>query len=834
MCGIYLTLAAATTTTGSTDDGTNLEYCYNSNTDETKPKSRAPSWLRRRGPDGLGRVRIAVPLLSPIVQLQEQQQQHEQRHDRDPENPHHSAVWLPTTTTTTAPCSSSRRSPTTLALDHPEEWGAVGNTLEGANRVATLHTSVLRMRSAVAYMAQPVRLSTPSSSTSSSPPEDPMSSSSSSNYYLAWNGEIYQMLIPAGEEETEPLDCDCNDNDGAWKAPDGTRDEEELATTTANEEEEEHPWTAIRTVHAAADTTLVATHIRHQFLAVSRSWSLSQLEAAVSDVTPSPPSDNETEQSSNTTKIHSSSTSSSTSRNSRRRRRIHSLAQRLAQNVFARYVNAEYAFCLLSDHGVVYYGRDPLGRRSLVVAASVPPSSPTTDPLSASASTMQWQLASVAHRPETQSASSSSSRESASPSWTEVIPGVVHAFDFQTGHTLQVPIRRLLYPQRNGLRDIPRLPVSPMEGPKSENGHPLQTTHSTLGSSAVEMLRGLLSRAVFLRCGGVGSGRTTDSGTNLSDNSRGSSLDKEQQSTVAVLFSGGLDSTVIAALALEHVSNLILLTVSFVDTDNNNNNDSKTVAAADAMLAKESYLELQRLYPNANIEFRHRIVDWDQLASHEAHIRQLIHPKNTVMDVNIATALWFAADANHNSSEKNQINVKNSEALLQDTSVNDYCEAKGSNQTFVRPTKSRVLLSGLGADELMGGYGRHRVAFEQGGLDALRGELDKDLNRLWDRNLGRDDRVLSDTSQEVRFPFLDAAVMQFLLQELPLDDIVEYSLPPGQGDKRILRLVAESLGLSKSACAVKRAIQFGSRIAHVSDKRRFGSRRKATGENACF
>ena len=80
-----------------------------------------------------------------------------------------------------------------------------------------------------------------------------------------------------------------------------------------------------------------------------------------------------------------------------------------------------------------------------------------------------------------------------------------------------------------------------------------------------------------------------------------------------------------------------------------------------------------------------------------------------------------------------------------------------------------------------------------------------------------------------RFPFLDAAVMQFVAQQ-PLDCLVDYTLAQGSGDKRILRLVAHRLGLTTASTAVKRAIQFGSRIAHVSDKRRFGSRRKATGE----
>ena len=65
---------------------------------------------------------------------------------------------------------------------------------------------------------------------------------------------------------------------------------------------------------------------------------------------------------------------------------------------------------------------------------------------------------------------------------------------------------------------------------------------------------------------------------------------------------------------------------------------------------------------------------------------------------------------------------------------------------------ARVLLLGMGADEQMGGYGRHRTAYRKGGAEALRRELAADCERMWLRNLGRDDRVLSDWGREPRFP----------------------------------------------------------------------------------
>lgn len=72
-------------------------------------------------------------------------------------------------------------------------------------------------------------------------------------------------------------------------------------------------------------------------------------------------------------------------------------------------------------------------------------------------------------------------------------------------------------------------------------------------------------------------------------------------------------------------------------------------------------------------------------------------------------------------------------------------------------SKANILLSGLGADELFGGYGRHRRAFEQSkGTEedkwaALTKELEVDLARIGTRNLGRDDRCLSRFGKEARY-----------------------------------------------------------------------------------
>lgn len=132
---------------------------------------------------------------------------------------------------------------------------------------------------------------------------------------------------------------------------------------------------------------------------------------------------------------------------------------------------------------------------------------------------------------------------------------------------------------------------------------------------------------------------------------------------------------------------------------------------------------------------------------------------------------------------------------------------------------------------MFGGYGRHRTSFRHGGWIGLQQELAVDYSRLWIRNLGRDDRAWSDHGREVRAPFLDEAVTA-LLRRLPLPYICDLRLPPGVGDKRLLRVTARMLGLGPSTTLVKRAIHFGSRIAKQSNVATFGSNRAARGDAA--
>ncbi|KAI5307997.1 hypothetical protein KEM55_006854 [Ascosphaera atra] len=146
-------------------------------------------------------------------------------------------------------------------------------------------------------------------------------------------------------------------------------------------------------------------------------------------------------------------------------------------------------------------------------------------------------------------------------------------------------------------------------------------------------------------------------------------------------------------------------------------------------------------------------------------------------------------------------------------------------------TPARVLLSGLGADEVFAGYTRHGTAYRRQGFPGLISELELDVSRLGQRNLGRDDRVLTHWRREARYPFLDEDLLAWALAlpvwektgfgwKVDTEADSETALDP---EKQALRLLAWRLGMRNVAKEKKRAIQFGSRTAKMESGRSKGT-----------
>jgi len=169
-------------------------------------------------------------------------------------------------------------------------------------------------------------------------------------------------------------------------------------------------------------------------------------------------------------------------------------------------------------------------------------------------------------------------------------------------------------------------------------------------------------------------------------------------------------------------------------------------------------------------------------------IEQLMWPRETVMDLSLAMALYFAA--------RGVGRVRQGDQYIDYTSP------------------ARVLLNGLGSDELMGGYGRHQTAYTHKGWQGVIDELQLELDRIPTRNLGRDDRVISSHGKETRHPFLSLSVVKYLAS-LPVHQKLDPRLPIGFGDKTLLRLAVHRLGLKEASSRKKRAMQFGSHSARM-------------------
>lgn len=178
---------------------------------------------------------------------------------------------------------------------------------------------------------------------------------------------------------------------------------------------------------------------------------------------------------------------------------------------------------------------------------------------------------------------------------------------------------------------------------------------------------------------------------------------------------------------------------------------------------------------------------YEETLAHRADVVSLIYPHQTEMDLSIANALYFASRGQ------------------------GCAQTSPDTEPVPHQTQARVLISGLGADELFGGYTRHITAFNRGGHAGLADELKLDVSRLGKRNLGRDDRVLSHWGREVRFPFLDEALVRWAV-ELPMWEKCDFENPETEYTpepaKRVLRLLAQNLGMAAVAKEKKRAVSW--------------------------
>ncbi|KAI1174879.1 asparagine synthase-domain-containing protein [Nemania sp. FL0916] len=277
---------------------------------------------------------------------------------------------------------------------------------------------------------------------------------------------------------------------------------------------------------------------------------------------------------------------------------------------------------------------------------------------------------------------------------------------------------------------------------------------------------------------------------------------------IAILFSGGLDCTILARLAHELVpigQGIDLINVAFENPRQVALQAKQPHLQAsdiyegcpDRATGRLAFAELQSSCPGRYWRFIAVNVPFKEAMAHKNKVLSLIYPHDTEMDLSIAFALYFAARGT-GDCYVDQIEWQSSPPSIS--------------------TSARVLLSGLGADELFGGYSRHDAAFKRAGYSSLIDELKLDVSRIGQRNLGRDDRIMAHWGREVRFPYLDEDFVRHAISSPVWEKCdFENATHPAVIDpaKRILRLLADQLDLPITARQRKRAIQFGSRTAKI-------------------
>lgn len=250
---------------------------------------------------------------------------------------------------------------------------------------------------------------------------------------------------------------------------------------------------------------------------------------------------------------------------------------------------------------------------------------------------------------------------------------------------------------------------------------------------------------------------------------------------VSVFFSGGLDSTVIAYYLGKYgnFETIELVNVTFWTAHGK-------FTSPDREHAESAFLELTKLLPDANFVKKYVNVPTEDLEKQAQNIAFSSYPRITIIDESLATSLHFLAQ---HASHKH-------------------------------------IFSGLGADELFGGYTRHLRAFQKGEENFLQSwqlcfdEVYQEFQRIGERNLGRDDRMISFHGKEIRLPFLDENLVEFVGS---LDIFAKCRPDFGAkswnlGAKYLLRLVAQNLGLTETATRMKQAMQFGTRSAKALNK----------------
>lgn len=221
-------------------------------------------------------------------------------------------------------------------------------------------------------------------------------------------------------------------------------------------------------------------------------------------------------------------------------------------------------------------------------------------------------------------------------------------------------------------------------------------------------------------------------------------------SEVGLLFSGGIDSTIIAKITDDLGVKTCLYSVGHKNS-------------ADLKYAKETAAAM-------DLPLKIRTVELEDVRKYLLPVLNAIEEFN-IMKIGVGMPAYIAAEMAHEDNLK-------------------------------------VMLSGQGADELFGGYNRYLKFYEEKGEKAQE-DLKEDILNLYHVNLQRDDAVTMANSIELRVPYLDPDIINIAMN-IPM----EYKINRDDTLRKcILREVGAELGVpAEIVKRPKKAAQYGSGI----------------------
>lgn len=128
----------------------------------------------------------------------------------------------------------------------------------------------------------------------------------------------------------------------------------------------------------------------------------------------------------------------------------------------------------------------------------------------------------------------------------------------------------------------------------------------------------------------------------------------------------------------------------------------------------------------------------------------------------------------------------------------------------------RVLMAGQGADELFGGYMRYLTTYKSYGEDRVQRSMTRDIMNMYKENFERDVKICLFHNVELRLPYATRSLVDFALG-LPIRMKID---PAANGLRKIvLRKAAEKMGIpAQIVRRPKRAIQYSTGVAKALRK----------------